>query len=107
VVVHDPSPVSSSGRRLSDVVRDPRIIDVQVLGNGGDSDVEALLAGDVLSDQLPLLVIRNKWGESFRVEWVHVPVEDEEGKRGMMLAAHAVKIGAVEGAEGGGAILDD
>ncbi|CAF3383959.1 unnamed protein product [Rotaria sp. Silwood2] len=69
-VLHDDSPEPSNEKLLRDVVLDPRVKQVTTSNNNGD---------------LPNLILKNVWGEQFRVEYVCLGSSNQ-------LAAHAIKI---------------
>lgn len=69
-VVHDDSPEPSNGRLLRDIVLDPRVKQVTTSNNDGD---------------LPNLILKNVWGEQFRVEYIYLALSNR-------LAAHAIKV---------------
>ncbi|PAA67129.1 hypothetical protein BOX15_Mlig005449g3, partial [Macrostomum lignano] len=79
-VLRDDSVEPSSGRPLGDVVSDPRVTRVDVLGVV-ELPASTFKAGDESSLRLPLLMLENSWGDRFRIDFVRL--------RSGRLAAHA------------------
>lgn len=69
-LLHEESPVPSTGRLLRDIVVDARIKEVTITANA--------------NSPLPEITLRNIWNELFRIEYVMLPSQQ--------LAAHAVRL---------------
>ena len=71
-VLHDESVEPSNGILLKDIVLDSRIKDVIIADNQNDS-------------MFPLISLKNKWNEEFRIDYVLLP-------KSKKLALHAVRL---------------